>query len=220
MLDSAGYGVGSVGLGDGSGPTPANAIGVDPTLGYTVIENSGSGDVRACLKAAQNGGDYTFLSEQNKWHVAHFGTGGYGAIGVLSLDSQLKTADGAESAWWFRPVDGAGQFHATTQTCTTSSVLPLKGVCPTVQNLYQGNIDFAAESTMQYRPSVDAIAKPFIDEFVKRAGDPVYQTNWTAALPLPSNGFTPVLDVNGNVTNKVARATRFGNMCAPLQHAF
>lgn len=228
LYDSVGYGVGNVGLGTGN--TPADAIGVSPALGYTVIENAGSGDVRACLRAAEFGGDYTFLDEKNKYHVAHFGTGGYGAIGVLSLDSQLKNSTtaldgGAELYWWFRPLDGAGQFHAAgLGSCTTSSALPTKGVCPTLQNLLQGNYDLAGESTMQYRPTlpVGSIKKGFTDEFAKRAGDPIYQQNWTATLALPSNGFTPLFDINGNVTpaSHVARATRFGNMCAPLQHVF
>lgn len=229
MTDSAGYGMGGLGLADGS--NAANAIGVDVTAGYTVIENSGSGDVRACLKAAQNGGVYTFLSEDNKYHRVDFGTtGGYGAIGVLSLDSQEKTADGAESAWYFRAVDGSGVFHYTTQSCSSSGTL--SGVCPSHQNLLQGQIDFAGEVTMQYRngtdgkPVVDATKKPFIDEFAKRAGDPTYAKNWTAALPLASNGYTPtfVLDASNNstgvVNNHVARATRNGNMCAPLQQAY
>lgn len=144
MTDSAGYGAFG-----GDGSSAANAIGVDVTAGYTVIENQGSGDVRKCLKAAQSGGNYTFLDENNKYHVVNFGSGHYGAIGVLSLDSQQKTADGAESLWYFRPMDGNGFFHYATQTCTSSGTV--SGVCPSKQNLLQGRYAFAAESTMQYR---------------------------------------------------------------------
>lgn len=221
MTDSAGYAGYTLGLGDGS--SAANAIGVDVTAGYTVIENQGSGDVRKCLKAAQNGGVYSFKDENNKYHEVNFGAGHYGAIGVLSLDSQQKTADGAESAWYFRPMDGNGFFHYATQTCTSSGTV--SGVCPSKQNLLQGKYAFAVESTMQYRNLVSghalsATKQPFVDEFVKRAGAIAYQKDWTTALPLATNGLTPVIDASNNVTNGVARGSHAGNMCQPFVKKF
>lgn len=86
---------------------------VDPTAGLTIVENSGSGDVRNCLIAAQYGLDFTVTGSNNKVYKVLFsqvpgtpygvGTTAFGninaanptglrggpskAIGVLSLDS-------------------------------------------------------------------------------------------------------------------------------------
>lgn len=218
MSDSAGYGSGSLGLGDGS--SAANAIGIDPAAGFTVVENSGSGDVRKCLKAAQNGGAYTFKGEGDVWHTVNFGAGGYGAVGVLSLDSQNSTSDGAESAWFFRPQNGKGRFYRTTQDCRiggAAGTVTDSGVCPNRANLRNGNYAFAAELTMQWvTASVAGQKLDFVNEFIDRAGDPAFQSTWTLALP-------PTYDPNETVLydgGKVAKATRNGNMCAPLQRLF
>lgn len=218
MGDSAGYGSGSLGLGDGS--SAANAIGIDPTAGFTVVENSGSGDVRKCLKAAQNGGAYTFKGEGDVWHTVNFGAGGYGAVGVLSLDSQNNTSDGAETAWFFRPQNGKGRFYRGDQTCRVggaAGAITESGVCPTRASLRNGNYAFAAELTMQWVTANQAGQKlDFINEFIDRAGDPAFQSTWTLALP-------PTYDPNETVLydgGKVAKGTRNGNMCAPLQRLF
>ena len=231
MANSAGY------QAYGDGLTAATPFGIDVTAGYTVIENQGSGDVRKCLKAAQNGGIYSFKDENNQFYEVNFGAGHYGAIGVLSLDSQEKTSTtaadgGAESAWWFRPSDGAGFFHtAGDGSCTTTVgglTVPASGVCPTKQNLLQGRYAFAVESTMQYRKPgsanpINPAKKPFADEFIKRAGALAYQKKWTTALPLATNGLVPVIDASNNVAynhvtgaDGVARGSHSGNMCQPF----
>ncbi|GAO34727.1 hypothetical protein SCT_0107 [Sulfuricella sp. T08] len=228
MSDSTSYGNIYLGLGDGS--SAADAIGVDVTAGYTVIENSGSGDVRKCLNAAQNGGVYSFKDENNLYHYVDFGAGHYGAIGVLSLDSQAKTStdlakgEGAETYWFFRPVDGAGVFHNATQTCTSGAVAAT-GVCPSKQNLLKGRYAFAVESTSQYRNAasgnaLDTTKKPFVDELIKRAGATAYQKNWTTALPLVTNGLTPTFDVAHDVSNNVAVGSHKGNMCQQFERKF
>jgi len=91
-------------------------------------------------------------------------------------------------------------------------------VAPTQPNLIDGKYDFAAELTMQYRnttvngvPALSGLKKTFADEFIRRAGAPAFQQPWTASLPptyIPAAG------------QPIAKGTRFGNMCSPLQLLF
>ncbi len=227
MDDSFGYG--AYVLGDGDGSSAANAIGIDPSAGYTIIENSGSGDVRKCLKAAQNGTVYTFKGEGDVWHTADFsiGGGGYGAIGVLSLDSQTKTSDGAESSWFFRPAEGKGRFYKATQDCRiggAAGALTEAGVCPNRSQLRDGHYDFAAELTMQYLTSKHSPGQKldFINELIDRAGAPALQALWTLALP-PTYLPTATIGVEGYDGALVAKANRdgdVGNMCKPLKRKY
>ena len=217
----------SWGFGAGGSGTSADPFLIDVTAGYTVIENSGSGDVRRCLNAAQTGTDYTFKGEDGQYYKANFSAVGdaLGAIGVLSLDSQEKTgaavgADtkpsdkGAETAWFFRTLNGAGVMAKNAngvadETCSSSGTL--SGVCPNRSALREGQYAFAAELTMQYRSSLAGQKRAFADEFIDRAGDPSFQKPWTLALP-------PVYDPTSDAA--VAKGTRFGNMCSPLQKLF
>ncbi len=213
----------SWGVGAGGSGTDADPYIIDVTAGYTVIENSGSGDVRKCLNAAQNAVDYKFKAPDGSWYKANFSAAGgaLAAIGVLSLDSQEKTGaatsagaptdKGAESSWYFRELEGSGRMlHGANttvdETCTAST-----GVCPNRDNLRDGRYDFAAELTMQYLSTLAGQKKTFADEFIDRAGDPAFQKAWTLAVP---PAYTP------DGVNAVAKATRFGNMCAPLQKLF
>lgn len=212
----------------GSG-TAADPFILNPADGYTVIENSTSGLVRDCLRRAEQGGVHEITAEDGKRWRINFGAGGYRAIGTLSLDS-FAAANPNNNGWSFRALDGAGVFNANTQTLFAG---PGSGKLPSVQNLRQGRYEFASELTMQYRKvnvvnqhgdSVAALTDPsnalkraFADEFIKRAGDPAFQSVATAALP---PNYTPVIDGSGTVTNAVARATRSGNTCSPLVKFF
>ncbi|MBT9612616.1 MAG: hypothetical protein IV108_05030 [Burkholderiales bacterium] len=224
------FGFASYVNGDGSGVDAANSIGIDPSAGYTIIENSGSGDVRKCLKAAQAGTKYSFKGEDNLFYEADFsiGAGGYGAIAVLSLDSQTKTSDGAESSWFFRPAEGKGRFYKATQDCRiggAAGAVTESGVCPNRSNLRDGHYDFAAELTMQYLTSKHAVGSQklsFINELIDRAGDPALQALWTLALP-PTYLPTATIGVEGYDGALVAKANRdgdVGNMCKPLARKY
>lgn len=214
MDASAGFAVSGTG-------TSADPFLIDVTAGYTVLENSGSGDVRKCLKAAQSNTDYTFKGEDGLFYKANFSAapGPLGAIGVLSLDSQQSTSDGAGSLWTFRTLNGAGSMNAgvanvVDETCSSTGTL--SGVCPNRSALREGKYAFAAELAMQYRTSLGGQKLDFANEFIDRAGDPGFQKPWTLALP-------PVYNPNETVAydgGAVAKATRFGNMCQPLQKLF
>lgn len=198
------------GVVSGSG-TSADPYVIDPTAGPTILENSSSGNVRSCLAAASGGGVYTFKDEEGKYYSVDFGTGGYGAVGVLSVDS-LKSASSAATGWSFRSIDGAGMYYDSD---AGSAIVPAStgtGVHPSKDNLIEGKYEFASEITMQYRSSLAGAKKDFADFFIARAGDPAFNTAaWVAALP-------PTYDPT--TTPNVAKATRFGNMCSPLQRLF
>ena len=204
MADSAS------GVVSGSG-TSSDPYVIDPTQGYTVLENSSSGDVRNCMAKAAGGGVHTFKDEEGKSYKADFGTGGYGAIAVLSVDS-LNSTGNAANKWSFRSIDGAGMYYDSD---STSAIVPTStgtGVHPTKANLIDGKYEFAAELTMQYRNDLAGLKKEFADFFIARAGSPTFNTAaWVAALP-------PTYDPT--TTANVAKGTRFGNMCAPLQRLF
>lgn len=202
VFDSVGFAAASLGLGDGS--NTANAIGIDASSGYTVIENSSSGNVRTCLANARNGVDYFYRGDDGLIYLAKFGgttpvagnpllfTGGAQrkAIGVLSLDS-APTAD-----WVFTNMNG---------------------VAPSKANLLDLSYDFAYELSMQYRtgavnPLPAGNKKTFVDEFIKRSGDPVVLASLSTAAAVAA------VPINFPVTTaNVMKGTRFGNSCQPIQ---
>jgi hypothetical protein len=217
-------------IGNGSIVGGSGAAGdpllLDPTAGVVIVENSGSGDVRNCLKAANEGTDYSnsilvddgsgTLSEL--YYTVKFSTSGAGtpAIGVLSLDSR-----GKESGWTFRSLDGAGHIDPGTGSAVCDT--PDKcGVAPTKANLLAGDYEFSSELSMQYRNvEVAGVPKPsgdqlqFIQDFIKAAGSPTViegiassgLRNASAALPIVHPASDPF----------VADATRNGNMCKALE---
>jgi hypothetical protein len=199
--------------------------------GFTVVENSTSGNVRDCLRCANGcqdaatnpGGAHEWRDEQNRLFRAEFGAGGYGAVGVLSLDSF-----GRESGWSFRSYNGIGRWSNAGGSVGT-------GIHPTQANHVCGKYEFAVELTMQYRknavtycypvaadatpgtdgcpagtdallvPALGGIKKDFADDFILRAGAPAFQSVATASLPpgQPAGASTRL-------------GTHSTNMCSPL----
>lgn len=228
----------SDGILGGSG-TEADPIVIDPTAGYTVVENSSSGNVRDCLKAAQNLTDHKVKGELDKWYLLKFSNakvenGGNGqpfrAIGILSLDSY-----GKESGWSFRMLDGAGTFNAATQTASSGAT----GVAPSKANLVNGKYDFAVELSMQYRnqtvlnpngdtvPVSSPLKQAFINEFIKQAGSTKYTANVGGSFTTVPNAYASLPQYydpydsanNDPVTNtwRVSFYSREANTCAPLK---
>lgn len=208
--------------------TANDPITFDASLGYTVIENSGSGDVRNCLARANSGTDHTFVGDDKLNYRVIFPGGGYRAIGVLSLDSRAN-ANPNQNGWYFRPLDGAGMYNVNTQACESGTCT---GIVPSKQNLLQGSYDFAVEVTFQRRNTTVVNAQgdntapvtgerlALINELVRRVSAPGLTDNSNASLP---NQFTPEFDASGNITNSVARAMRgfpTANTCKPLQYLF
>ncbi len=219
--------------------TVADPIIIDPTAGFTVVENSGSGDVRNCLKAAQNGTVFNVKGGNNLNYRVRFdlvpngtvvGNGGPSkAIGVLSLDSYTSAAPVSSAAGFsFRHLDGAGIFNGSTQ----SSSVGATGIAPSKDNLLNGKYDFVVELSMQKRNtsvtnvngdvvpalSADGVKNSFYTEFVKRAGATKYTGNDGGTFTSVPNAFA-TLPQSASYTAKptfVSKYSRNGNTCAPL----
>lgn len=212
-------------------PGGNDPITIDPTAGFTVVENPSSGNVRDCLVRAQTNQNHTYnwtddLGGVHPVTVQFSSTPGvpFRAIGVLSNDS-IEGQNGANNSgghWTFRELnDVAGVVG------TPGSRLPNKASVRT------GKWDFASEVTMQYRvdgyidaagnfvagavpAGVEQQRRDFIDLFIQRAGDPVILDT----LPSPQREATlalPSVLYNPGTNSNVAFVTRGGNMCAPNQ---
>ncbi|MFN8752846.1 MAG: hypothetical protein ACK5ZP_12880, partial [Betaproteobacteria bacterium] len=136
------------------------------------------------------------------------------------------TIDAAPTTGWsFRMLDGAGIFDARASSLGGQVVTqgPGTGLAPSKSNLVDGRYDFAVELTLQRRKVAvtnehgDAVAAPtglkldFINEFIRRVGDPAFNTS-TAVAALPPTYSPP--------TANVGFGTRNGNTCSPWQRLF
>jgi len=213
--------------------TTADPILVDPSAGYTVVENSTSGDVRNCLKAAQNATDFTVTGSNNKVYKVLFSAVGAPskAIGVLSLDSYVQ-ANVAGSGFSFRHLDGAGIFNAATQVSTGGVAGVPSGIAPSKDNLVNGKYDFTVELSIQARNatvtnvngdvvpalSTDAVKTGFFNEFVKRAGSTRYTGNDGGTFTSVPNAFASLPQFTSYTAKPafVSKFSRNGNTCAPL----
>lgn len=212
--------------------TAADPFLINPTAGLTIVENSGSGDVRNCLKAAQNGTDFTVTGSNNQVYKVLFSAvgGPSKAIGVLSLDS-YNNANTAGSGFSFRHLDGAGVFNGAAQTSSAGAT----GIAPSKANLVNGKYDFVVELSMQARNatvtnangdvvapiSADAVKNAYYTEFVKRAGSPKYTGNEGGTFTAVPNAFASLPQLHSYTTPVtrdalVSKFSRNGNTCAPL----
>jgi hypothetical protein len=223
----------SFGFDGGHAGTTVDPILVDPSAGYTVVENSGSGDVRNCLKAAQSGTDFTVTGSNNKVYKVLFSAvgGPSKAIGVLSLDSYPQ-ANVAGSGFSFRHLDGAGIFNAATQVSSGGVAGVPSGIAPSKDNLVNGKYDFVVEVSMQARNtavtnvngdvvpalSADATKNAFFTEFVKRAGSTRYTGNDGGTFTTTPNAYASLPQFTSYTAKPafVSKFSRNGNTCAPL----
>ncbi|MCL5059405.1 MAG: hypothetical protein M1449_02090 [Candidatus Thermoplasmatota archaeon] len=208
------------GIVSGSG-TEADPYVIDPTAGYTVVNNSTSGDVANCLKNAQAHTDHKIKADNGKWYVTRFGNSvdPFKAIAVLSADSY-----GKENGWTYRNIYGAGSFAPATQTASAGAT----GIAPSKANLLTGAWELAVELTMQYRnanvtnvqgdtiSALTGVKKAFADELIKRSGDPAKidlnaKKQVYAALP---DYYDPT--AGGVFTAHTALGSHQGNMCKPM----
>ena len=210
----------------GSGLTKYDPIFIDPSLGYTVVENPGSGDVRSCLTAAQIGTNWTFKADTNLWHQVTFSGVGkntagttiytnadtavlapYGAVGVLSYDSA-----GLESGWHYHDLNGfltanAAAIDASARPATSTAKYALAA-------MMEGSWDYYGEVSMQYRngsngkPALGGDLKTLADALITIVGDPAKVT--------PNKGIAalaPYVPTGNVTTNKVSKVTKSANTC-------
>ncbi len=228
----------------GSG-TSADPFVLDPSLGYTVVENSSSGNLRSCLTAANNRTVFNVQGASGVFYSVLFNRlpSAGKAIGVLSLDSYVTAGTGG-AGYTFRHLDGAGTYTYSgpaNGSGTQASSAGATGIAPSKANLLNGSYDFVVELSIQSRnttvtnvngdvvPALSAtpIKQSFYNEFVRRAGSTRYTGNDGGQFVSVPNAFaslpqfTPYVGNNpatGNpYRNFVSRFSRNGNTCAPLQ---
>ncbi|WP_018413451.1 type 2 periplasmic-binding domain-containing protein [Methyloversatilis thermotolerans] len=227
----------SYGWKEGGSGTSADPYIINPASGYTVIENSSSGNVRSCMNAAHDGSDYTFTSWDSEdggprvFKVTFSESGPMKAVGVLSLDSYTSAASNDFS---FRHLDGAGTYTYDSVSKTLSSSAGATGIAPSKANLIDGKYDFVVELSSQYRnvavtnefgdavPAISGVQKAFADEFVKRAGSPRYTGNLgnTVAPVSTPDAYASLPQYYAGTASSnlyVSKFTRNANTCAPLQ---
>lgn len=198
--DSASMVLGTTGTG-----TAADPYILNPADGYTVVEGAASGDVRTCLQAAQKGNlahdpvngvaPIKFQAGDKSYYQVDFGNGGYGAVGVLSMDSA-----GQENGWSFRNLDG---------------------VAPTKANMIAAKYDFLMEQSMQYRTDTPAgDKKNFMDLFIKKAGDPAVLAGISKVAVRDSVAALPINGNNPTTNSNVMVGTRYGNSCSPIRKLY
>lgn len=188
--------------------------------GLVVIENSTSGDVRNCLKAAANPAGATYNTSDrdgNPISVTFLPkTGGHKAIGTLSMDS--VGSSNASNGWSFRSLDGSGTVDCTgTCPATTAPTTSGTGKFPLQASVMDGTWDLqgVVSYNVPLRTSVASNPKGGIaSRLGALAQDPavlatVNNFKWVAAaLPAPFTTFTGA---------GVTRATYLGgDQCAPL----
>jgi len=242
-LDSFGYGDSASGLGTKNGSSALNAIGIDPSAGFTVFEADGSGDVRKCLQAAQLHLDVALKGRDAKYYNLKFSnlTTASKAIGVLSVDSYTKTStsttrtvdgNGVASSnidntgeYTFRFLNGNGTYDVKNQAVTTVSPTVSTGVAPSRANILTGAYDFVVEPTMQYKTSavkafISAPTTGFYTRLITVLGNPAdmetSSTNNTTPLAYAA---LPTLYTKTNdsaSTRLVVDLTHQGNTTAPL----
>lgn len=240
--DSAGFDATGIYIANTVTSTAANPIIIDPSVGYTVVENPGSGDVRSCLAAAQAGTNWAFKGDDNNYYQVTFSgaaTGTtvpytnfapsvgapFGAVGVLSYDSA-----GKENGWHFHDLDGLltqnvaaidASLRPATSTAKYATAAMIEGVW-----------DFFSEESMQYRNGSNG--KPALVDVA--AGAPTYAGSLsTGPVKTLSDTIIKVVGdpayINANLgiaalptnytpdasvtTNKVAKGTKFGDTCKP-----
>lgn len=213
--------------------TVADPILIDPSAGFTVVENSGSGDVRNCLTAAQAGTDFNVLGANNlRYRVLFSRVGGVPgtaskAIGVLSLDSYVTAGTGA-SGYTFRHLDGAGTYTysgPSNGSGTQASSAGATGIAPSKANLVNGLYDFVVELSIQARNTTvtnvngdvvpalatDTVKTGFFNEFVRRAGSTRYTGNDGGQFVSVPNAFASLPQSTPYIGTNPATGNNYGN---------
>ncbi len=175
--------------------TPATAGSQVATGGnYTVVMNSGSGDVITCLTTAHTQGDKAF--------------------GWLSYENRVASD---ATNWRFVKLDGVSGNHDVDADSPTAGVQAENFTDNVVNGGYEGTFEFVS-----LRRNLGAAKNALWDAIIARLKTPVnlYRTNAADGDFLPGlaahilSGFTPA---PGGTDQPVMRATRNGDSCSPLE---
>ncbi len=213
---------------------------IDASLGFTVFEGSGSGDVRKCLQAAQNAADVVLTGRNGLKYNLKFSTVGVPskAIGILSLDSYTSASTAASRAaavpvnvdgkgyatsnadtngdWNFRFLNGNGTYDVKGQVVTSATS---SGTAPSRVNILNSTYDFTVEPTLQYRTATTGWKVNFYNTMQTLLGNPADMVIGSANNGAPlAYAALPTLYTKSAVAplNLVSDLTRQGNTTAPL----
>lgn len=201
------------------------------TGALNVVENSSSGDVRACLNAAAtasaatfnpsadvaSGAGYTSYTTAdragNPVTVRMRNGRPHKAIGVLSMDSLSNST--TTSQWSFRSLDGAGEI-TWNGNVATAPVVSGTGKHPTLENLVDGTWEHQGWISFNVPSTTTGNKLALANNFVAAARNPVILNGLSglryAAAAIPG---TPGLP------SQTLRAGYVGNdQCAPLNRNF
>lgn len=194
------------------------------TGGLVVIENSTSGDVRACLNAAVNAknsadasGYVSYVTKDRAGAnvTVKFKTGvDHHAVGVLSMDSLSSST--AAGNWQFRSLDGAGTY--TQEGSSATPVATGTGRFPTKASYIDGTWDMQGWISFNQPTRTTGNKAAVLAQFVAAAQNPSVLTAQSGlkhvAAAIPG---TP--DPAG--TGQVLRAAYAGgDQCAPLNRNY
>jgi hypothetical protein len=179
-----------------------------------VVENDSSGNVRKCLDAAVNGGVVTGVLDRSGQPVSvDFGTGGYKAIGVLSMDSIASSLTAGK--WQFRSLDGAGKITGEN-VATTGPTFTGAGTFPSLAALTTGDWTMQGWVSFNIPTRTTGDKLTFLNQFLAQAQNPTTltannDTKWvTAKIASAANTDPQTLKVK-YVNN---------NQCAPLNRQY
>ena len=243
MADSAGFDASGIYVQGAVTSTQTKPIIIDPSAGYTIVENLSSGDVRSCLAAAQAGANWAFKGDDDNYYQVTFSgaaTGTtipytninstvvapYGAVGVLSYDSYsysnlsypssyCATPHEAECGWHFHDLNRL--LTANAAAIDASNRQANSSAKYAVAAMIEGPWEFFSEVTVQYRPygpaALSGDLKTLADGLIHVLGDPAFINASSGAAALP-NQYSPTMDVT---FNKVAKGTKLGDTCKQKQ---
>lgn len=224
----------------------ASRVAAANGTGLIVIENNTSGDVRKCMDAAVYGtnttGTYSTADRDSKTQLSvNFGAGGYKAIGVLSMDSVGRSTNtqttpttasalgGANGAWQFRALNGAGKITGDSITAATaaSPVAPATsgtGILPTLANIRTGDWAMQGYESFNVRSSGGNADKTAVVQAVASAGQSAAILRSIASLSWASLSLPDLVTGNttaaADVSNVVQAAHAANDQCAPLQRQY
>jgi hypothetical protein len=189
--------------------TAANGAG-----GLIVIENSTSGDVRNCLTMAVDGGTYATKDRDGVAVAVDFGTGGYKAIGTLSMDS--LTSSKTTSKWQFRSLDGAGTITLDNSTNGSSPATSGTGKFPTAAVYENGDWDLQGWVSFNIPGRTTGAKRAVLDKFLVNAQNPTVLAGSNSlkhvAMGIPESGYTGAQVLDAEYLN--------GDQCAPYNRNY
>jgi len=181
------------------------------TDGLIVIENSSSSEVATCLDKAVTGGTYTTKDRDGESVTVNFGTGGYKAVGVLSMDSLAKSK--AAGNWQFRALDGTGNLTWDNTAAAPVVSAGATGKLPTLATYENGDWDLQGWVSFNIPSRTTGDKLDVLNQFVAKAQDPAVLAAVTDLKNVAAG--IPDTDADYSGPNVLDAVYLNGDQCAP-----